>query len=130
MIYRALTISEPASLDGELEHLSINTDQALNKNGYSNKDIDRTTQRLKNKISGLNITKQPEKEEEKKKTAVLPNIQGTTERISRILGKHNIRVIFKSQRKVSQALLKPKDETPPLETPGVYKILAPAEKYT
>ncbi|XP_039303910.1 uncharacterized protein LOC120357487 [Solenopsis invicta] len=55
-------------------------------------------------------------------TAVLPYLQGTTERIGRLLSKHNIRVIFKPQKKIAQLLPNPKDQRPSLETSGVYKI--------
>lgn len=72
-----LTISELAFLDGELEYVN----QVLTKNGYNNKDTSRTTQKLKNKSLGLNTTKKPEKEKEKKKMAVLPHVQGAIERI-------------------------------------------------
>ena len=48
LIHRALTISEPTSVNEELEHLN----RVLNRNGYNNKDINQTTIRLKNKIAG------------------------------------------------------------------------------
>jgi hypothetical protein len=121
LIYRALTISEPTSLNEELEHLN----QVLTKNGYKSKDIHRTTERLKNKISNstnMNTSSEKEEEKEVKKWTILPYLQGTTERISRILGKHNIKVIFKPQNKIAQLLPNPKDSRPHLETPGVYRI--------
>ncbi|XP_029159721.1 uncharacterized protein LOC114931734 [Nylanderia fulva] len=63
LIYRVLTISEPTSLNEELEHLN----QVLTKNGYNSKDINRTTERLKNKISSsTNTSTSSEKEEDKK----------------------------------------------------------------
>ncbi|XP_029154910.1 uncharacterized protein LOC114944919 [Nylanderia fulva] len=101
LIYRALTIFKPTSLNEELEHLN----QVLTKNGYNTKDIHRTTERLKNKISSsTNMSTSSEKEEEKedKKWTTLPYLQGTTERISRILGKHNIKcTIREPERKIS-----------------------------
>ncbi|XP_024882522.1 uncharacterized protein LOC112461499 [Temnothorax curvispinosus] len=122
LVYRALTISESTSLNGELEHLN----QALTKNGYSPRNINQTIQRLKNKISNPNNVETPheekEKEREKFQMAFLPYLQGTTERISRILRRHNIKVISKPQRKIFQLLPNPKDQRPRLETPGVYKI--------
>ena len=118
LVYRALTISEPTSLDEELKHLN----QTLTRNGYNSKNINQTTKRLKNKISSPNDTETLDKERERKKKVVLPYLQGTTERIGRILSKHNIRVIFKPQKKIAQLLPNPKDQRPSLETPGVYKI--------
>ena len=49
--------------------------------------------------------------------------QGTTDRIGRILNKHNIRTIFKSPEKIGQILRNPKNQTPPLNSAEVYKIL-------
>ena len=113
-------------MNEELEHLN----RVLNRNGYNNKDINQTTIRLKNKIAGSINVETPIEEEvegegeegEKRKWTVLPYIQGTTERISRILSKHKIMGIFKPQRKIAQLLPNLKDQRPHLETPGVYKI--------
>ncbi|XP_039302124.1 uncharacterized protein LOC113005247 [Solenopsis invicta] len=123
-VYRALTVSEPTFLDEELQHLN----QTLTRNGYNNKNINQITKRLKNKISSPNDTKTLDEERERKMMAVLPYLQGTTERIGRILSKHNIRVIFKFQKKIAQLLPNRKDQRPSLETPGVYKISCVCEK--
>ncbi len=57
--------------------------------------------------------------------------KGITDRISRILNKHNIRTIFKPSKKIGQILRNPKDQRSPLSSAGVYKInLVPAGKYT
>ncbi|XP_039309096.1 uncharacterized protein LOC120358569 [Solenopsis invicta] len=119
LVYRALTVSEPTFLDEELQHFY----QTLIRNGYNSKNINQITKRLKNKISSPNDTENLDEEREMKMTAVLPYLQGTTKRIGRILSKHNIRVIFKLQKKIAQLLPNPKDQRPSLETPGVYKIL-------
>ncbi|XP_039303541.1 uncharacterized protein LOC105205165 [Solenopsis invicta] len=111
-------VSEPTFLDEKLQHLN----QTLTRNGYNSKNINQITKRLKNKISSPNDTENLDEERENKMTAVLPYLQRTTERIGRILSKHNIRVIFKLQKKIAQLLPNPKDQRPSLETPGVYKI--------
>ncbi|XP_029178650.1 uncharacterized protein LOC114946366 [Nylanderia fulva] len=67
-------------------------------------------------------SKKEEEDKQDKKWTILPYLQGTTERISRILGKHNIKVISKPQNKIAQLLPNPKDRRPHLETPGVYRI--------
>ncbi|XP_029165861.1 uncharacterized protein LOC114936730 [Nylanderia fulva] len=122
LICRALTISELTFLNEELEHLN----QVLTKNRYNNKDIYQTTERLKNKISSsTNMSTSSEKEEDQKWTILL-YLQGTTECISRILGKHNIKVI--SKNKIAQPLPNPKDRRPHLETLGVYRIPCSCKK--
>jgi len=42
--------------------------------------------------------------------------------IGLILNKYNIRTIFKPPKKIGQILRNPKDERPPLNSAGVYKI--------
>jgi len=50
------------------------------------------------------------------------HVKGTTDRIGRILNKHNIRTIFKPLKKIRQILRNPKDQRPPFSSAGVYKI--------
>ncbi|XP_011858605.1 PREDICTED: uncharacterized protein LOC105556144 [Vollenhovia emeryi] len=108
LVHRALSISEPAALNGELNHLH----RTLTRNGYSSRNINRTINKLTNKESGQNNTTTPETEKEKIKAVVLPYVRGTTDRISRILNKHNIKAIFKPCNKLSQMLPNPKDGDP------------------
>ena len=51
----------------------------------------------------------------------LPHVRGNTDKIGRILEKHNIKLIFKPFSWVDQILSSVKDKTP-LSTPGVYKV--------
>jgi len=53
---------------------------------------------------------------------ILPYIKETTDRISRILNKHNIRTTFKPLRKIRRILRNPKNQRPPFNSAGVYKI--------
>ena len=69
-------------------------------------------------------------EGEKRKWTILPYVQGTTERISRILSKHKIKVIFKPQRKIAQLLPNPKDQRPNWKPQVFTKFPAFAEKFT
>jgi len=54
--------------------------------------------------------------------SILPYVKGTTDRIGRILNKHNIRTIFKPSKKIGQILRNPKNQRLPLSSAGVYKI--------
>ncbi|XP_011861533.1 PREDICTED: uncharacterized protein LOC105558445 [Vollenhovia emeryi] len=123
LVHRAHSISEPAALDGELNHLH----RALTRNGYSSRNINRTIQKLTNKEPSLNNTRTPEAEKEKKKAVIFPYLRSTTDRF---LSKHNIRMIFKPHNKLSEMLPNPKDRRPHLAAPGAYKIPALAEKCT
>ena len=42
--------------------------------------------------------------------------------MDRILNKHNIRTVFKSPKKIGQILRNLKDQRPPLNFAGIYKI--------
>lgn len=117
LVYRALTISQDDNLEHELSHLT----QALISNGYSKSNINRVINRLKNKISHNTQDTENEVEATNNRT-FLPYIQGTTDRISKILQKHKIRTIFKPPKKIGQLLPNPKDPRAPLSNPGVYKI--------
>lgn len=65
-------------------------------------------------------TPQEEKETPTAKT-YLPYVKGTTDRISKILRRHNIETTFKADRKISTVLRNPKTKIP-LENQGVYEI--------
>ncbi|XP_076660227.1 uncharacterized protein LOC143363547, partial [Halictus rubicundus] len=82
LINRAISISEKQHLPQELEHLRT----TLGQNGFSKHKINRTIDRLvkpkDNRTTHNN---------ENYRTTFLPYIQGTTDRISRILKKHNIK---------------------------------------
>ncbi|KAJ7309906.1 hypothetical protein JRQ81_007994 [Phrynocephalus forsythii] len=59
--------------------------------------------------------------EENNGTALLPYIKGTTDKISKILHKHNIKTAFCTDRKIANILRNPKDKIE-LENQGVYEI--------
>jgi len=59
------------------------------------------------------------------------HVKEITDRIGRILNKHNIRTIFKSPKKIGQILRNPKDQrSPQLAPQECTKYLVPAGKYT
>ncbi|XP_015124783.1 uncharacterized protein LOC107046641 [Diachasma alloeum] len=115
LMYRALTISQPEYLEAEVQHL----DKVLNNNGYQSKQVYRVLHTLKNKHSAES---EPADIVEYQKTAALPYLQGKTDRISKVLQKHDIRTIFKPPTNIGQMLASTKDRRPPLSLPGVYKI--------
>ncbi|XP_015125032.1 uncharacterized protein LOC107046828, partial [Diachasma alloeum] len=74
---------------------------------------------LQNKLSSPQEKINPEENREIPKVTLLPYLRGTTERISRVLGKHHIRTIYQPPKKIGQMLPSAKDRGPPLSTPGV-----------
>ncbi|XP_015119538.1 uncharacterized protein LOC107042849 [Diachasma alloeum] len=115
LMYRALTISQPEYLEAEVQHLN----EAFNNNGYQSKQVHRILHSLKNKNSAES---EPADKVEHQKTAVLPYLQGTTDRINKVLQKHDIMTIFKPPTTIGQMLPSTKDRRPPLSLPGAYKI--------
>ncbi|XP_015124857.1 uncharacterized protein LOC107046694 [Diachasma alloeum] len=115
LMYRALTISQPEYLEAGVQHL----DKALNNNEFQSKQVHRVLHKLKNKNSAESESAD---KVEHQKTPVLPYLQGSTDHISKVLQKHDIRTIFKPPTKIGQMLHSTKDGRPPLSLPGVYKI--------
>ena len=54
--------------------------------------------------------------------SILSYVKGTTNRIDKILNKHNIRTIYKPPKKKEQILRIPKHQRPPLSSAGMHKI--------
>jgi len=112
-LYIDFAISDKEHLSIEFNHLKL----VLQKNGHNKKDIIKTINKHANKATVSDI--QPDE----RILTILPYVKGTTDRIGRILNKHNIRTIFKSPEKIGQILRNPKNQTPPLNSAEVYKIL-------
>ena len=69
--------------------------------------------------------KEEDDDEENKplSTSKILYVKGLSEEIRRILGRYNIRTVFKTMETLGRILTKVKDPTPPEERPGiVYKI--------
>lgn len=113
LVDRARRICEPEQLATELEHLK----RALMANGYTKNDIDRYIKQ-RPEHNNDNVSRRQESETK----AFLPFIPRVTDRIGRILGKHNIKTIFKPSKKIKDHLNSPKDRRDTLSTPGVYRI--------
>ncbi|KAJ9574561.1 hypothetical protein L9F63_008272 [Diploptera punctata] len=89
--------------------------RALLANGYPEHAVKRVFKRAGNAPSTL------EKKEQTLGTAFLPYVQGTTDKISRVLQKHQIKTIFHSENTISNLLRCAKDNIP-LESQGIYEI--------
>ncbi|XP_018342267.1 PREDICTED: uncharacterized protein LOC108748544 [Trachymyrmex septentrionalis] len=94
LVHRAFSISDKEHLQTELNYLKL----ALQKNGHNKKDIIKTINKHANK------TTVSDTQLDNKILSILLYIKGTTDQIGRILNKHNIRIIFKSSKKIGQIL--------------------------
>lgn len=108
---RARRICEPENLQAELEHLKT----AFEANGYSKREIER---------SMGSRSSRPQETEQRPATsqAYLPFVPRVTDRIGRVLKKHDIKTIFKPTKKIQQAIRSAKDNRDPLSAAGVYRI--------
>ena len=109
---RALIISDNDHLDEEKAHLL----KVFGDNGYSRSQglkafMNASKGPRLNKISGDAVGK-----------VHLPFIQGTTDRIARILRKHNISSSFKPLNSIRGSLKSVKDQLDPKSMKGVYLI--------
>ncbi|XP_062837651.1 uncharacterized protein LOC134299269 [Anolis carolinensis] len=107
---RAQRICEPHLLQGELNHLNW----ALQANGYSTTDIRRAA---RPRTSHESQDKDPPRGK-----VFLPYIKGTTDRIGKLMKKHNLQTIYRPTKKIQQMLRSAKDKRDPLSSAGVYRI--------
>jgi len=110
LFVRANRICEPAAIKDELAHLT-NVFQA---NGFSEHEIKRAFHIRRD-------TPAP-RQEPTRSTAFLPYVEDVTDRIERLLRRHNVKTVFKPTHQVSDLLRSVKDARDPLSTAGVYKI--------
>ena len=59
---------------------------------------------------------------------VIPYVKDTSERIGRVLKKHNILTVFKLLKNLGQVVRSVKDEVDPKDREGVYRINCECEK--
>ena len=107
---RARRICEQPELAPELETLK----DSLERNGYERKTINRV---INNKPRPQTI----DATLPHKFRAFLPYIQNTTDKISRLLRKHNINTVFRAENKLSNLLRSAKDRIAS-ESDGIYKL--------
>ncbi|XP_065213372.1 uncharacterized protein LOC135840674 [Planococcus citri] len=108
---RARIVCHEENLEQELEELTT----IFQENGY-NKQL------IKSIIRKTGEERVPKEEpEEKEKIVIMPYVQNTTDRIGKLLRKHNIKPVFKPLKTIKDTIPSTKDKVP-LETEGVYKI--------
>jgi hypothetical protein len=112
LLHRARSIANEESLPAEINHLKT----TFRQNGYSEKDI---TSALKRTFSDRKDA--PVDDNKPIANACLPYVSTISGKISRILGKYNIRTIHKPPQKLRNKLVRVKDDLG-LKTPGVYRI--------
>jgi hypothetical protein len=110
----SLHISAPQFLAKEKAHLT----NTLLSNGYSLTQINQAF------YSANNPNPKPKITSSSLPHALisLPYIQGTTDRISKLLAKKNIKTIFKPFKTLKQLFRSAKDKTDPMLGLGVYQI--------
>jgi hypothetical protein len=117
LVHRAKTISDQDSIRREKDHLV----EALHKNGYRKELVLNRTLWNDNKDKEKESKEGPPQEKPAAYAAV-PYVAGTTERIARILTKHNVKTRFTCCVKTGDHLPKPKDKIPRVLHEGVYQL--------
>ncbi|KAJ8935823.1 hypothetical protein NQ318_008720 [Aromia moschata] len=87
------------------------TQEALTKNRYKEKDIDRVCRTQRTRVERQLTT-----------YACLPYVAGVTDKLKKTLSKKNIGVRFRTVKKIQQVLPSNKDPVPRLLTKGVYEL--------
>ena len=113
LVVRAFRISDQNHLDHEQNHLK----HALQNNGYTSSQIQKAFYKAKHSFPKPHLDSQPPNSR-----AFLPFIQGTTDKIAKILIKKNIKTVFKPLKTLKQSFTSVKDKINPLQQSGVYKI--------
>ena len=115
---RAHRISDGDHIDQELEHLH----QVFRMNGYDSKQIKKIISKIKrNKNKIKNVNKNDQSKEEGKKI-FLPYIKGTTDKLSKTLGKRGFKVLFTPPNSIRKMVDSLKDPIEPTHFKGVYSI--------
>jgi hypothetical protein len=100
-------------MDEETEKLIA----TFEKNGYSRSKIKQIIHKAKK-----NKEENKEAENSNEIRITIPYIQGTSERLGRILLKNGFQVGFKPVRKIKDSLASVKDKIEPLQKEGVYRV--------
>ncbi|XP_030767016.1 uncharacterized protein LOC115890807 [Sitophilus oryzae] len=101
------------SIDSEKELSHLNN--AFLANGYNEKEIKAA---LAPRQRRLDINEQNNTVNK----AFLPYVSQVTDRIGKVLRKHNIKTIYKPTRKIKDCLRPAKDKRVPLSSAGIYRI--------
>jgi hypothetical protein len=113
LVTRAICNSSPQFLAKEKAHLT----KTLLSNGYSLSQITHAFCSTNNPKPKITSPSSPPHA-----LISLPYIQGTTDHISKLLAKKNIKTIFKPYKTLKQLFRTAKDKSDPMLGPGVYQI--------
>jgi hypothetical protein len=117
LVHRAYEISDADSLPTEKKHLL----KALQQNGYRNDLVLKRTAREERRRRDCDkLIKQTEPDP--KAYATIPFVSGTSEKIARVLKKHDVVTRFNCTKKIADALPGPKDKIPKDLYEGVYQV--------
>jgi hypothetical protein len=115
LYYRADKVSsDEASRRKEEKHVF----ESLQNNDYPKDFLLKVRRKMKQKEAGVDNNEAVETEMARG-MAVLPFVQGTTEKIKRVLERHNINVAIRPVSTLRNYLMKPKDKLPHLDQTGV-----------
>ena len=121
LLHRAFTVSDADSLDPEKKLLT----SALHKNGYNPRMVLKRAEKVAQLHSRPPAERQSAGEEEPTKPAsrlTIPYIAGTSEKIARILRKHDVVTRFNCVTKINNVVPGPKDRIPQELYEGVYQV--------
>ena len=118
---RAVRISDNEHLEEELGHIS----KTLQNNGYNKKDIGREFRREKDRRNKDRNTRKNTGNNDRQEGAtkvLLPYIQGTIDKIAKVLKKKQIRTFFCPPTSLRDILDKEKDSVDPKLRKGIYSM--------
>ena len=122
LVNRAYNISDKDSFPTEMKHLTT----ALQRNGYRKKLVLKRATKEEERRRNAGIEDQGnedgERETSKRLYVTIPYIAGTSEKISRILHKHDVVTRYSSVTKIGDYLPGPKDTIPQELYEGVYRV--------
>ncbi|KAJ4432356.1 hypothetical protein ANN_20975 [Periplaneta americana] len=112
LINRARRVAEPRHIQRELSHVST----ALMANGYSRPEIKRAMR------PRVTPSMRSQERATKKGTVFLPYLRNVTDRISRVLKRHEVETTFLPTKQIRNMLRSSKDKRDKLLSAGVYRI--------
>jgi hypothetical protein len=121
LFHRARVVSDKDSFDRERSHLF----RSFQKNGYRPEVIRKIA---KEREDAQDLTRTTLRKPKPAAFAVIPYVAGTSEKISRVLAKHNVVTRFTCVQKTANLLCKAKDRLPEGINEGVYQVMCQCGK--